>query len=118
MICNHSAIVYILRFKNHLNCFSAVVLGNGVYFALNASYSASDQYSPRDFNRNKRIYRCRVLTGEFCLGAQGMKVPPNKPGAASAHILYDSVVDNVKNPGIFVIFNDTQAYPEYLITFQ
>lgn len=95
-----------------------MVHGNGVYFAVNAFYSARDQSSPRDFNRNKRIYRCRVLTGEFCLGAQGMKVPPKKLGAASAHILYDSVVDNVKNPGVFVIFNDTQAYPEYLITFQ
>lgn len=97
-----------------------MVHGNGVYFAVNASYSARDQYSPRDFNRNKRIYRCRVLTGEFCQGAQGMKVPPNKPnpGAGTTHILYDSVVDNVRNPGIFVIFNDTQAYPEYLITFQ
>lgn len=99
---------------------NAVVHGNGVYFAVNASYSARDQYSPRDFNGNKRIYRCRVLTGEFCQGAQGMKVPPNKsnPGAGTTHILYDSVVDNVRNPGIFVIFNDTQAYPEYLITFQ
>lgn len=99
---------------------NAVVHGNGVYFAVNASYFARDQYSPRDFNGNKRIYRCRVLTGEFCQGAQGMKVPPNKPntGAGTTHILYDSVVDNVRNPGIFVIFNDTQAYPENLITFQ
>lgn len=95
-----------------------MVHGNGVYFAINAAYSARDTYSPRDYNNYKRVYRCRVLTGEYCQGAQGMKVPPNKPGAASTHILYDSVVDNLRNPGIFVIFNDTQAYPEYLITFQ
>lgn len=95
-----------------------MVYGDGVYFALNANYSASDTYSPRDFNNNKRVYRCRVLTGEYCKGVRGMKVPQNKPGASSTHILYDSVVDNPNNPGIFVIFNDTQAYPEYLITFQ
>lgn len=87
-----------------------MVYGTGVYFAINAAYSARDTYSPRDY--------CRVLTGEYCQGAQGMKVPPNKPGAASTHILFDSVVDNLINPGIFVIFNDSQAYPEYLITFQ
>lgn len=97
---------------------SAVVYGDGVYFASNANYSAGDTYSPRDFNNNKRVYRCRVLTGEFCRGTKGTKVPPNKPRAGSAHILFDSVVDNPTNPGIFVIFNDTQAYPEYLITFQ
>ena len=26
-------------------------------------------------------------------------------------------VDDVSNPTIFVIYDDTQAYPEYLITF-
>jgi poly [ADP-ribose] polymerase 10/14/15 len=32
-------------------------------------------------------------------------------------ILYDCVVDDIKNPLEFVIFNDTQAYPAYIITF-
>lgn len=95
-----------------------MVYGNGVYFATNASYSTRDMCSPRDFNGNKRVYRCRVLTGEFCQGVKGMKLPPNKSGAASNCSMYDSMVNNVKNPGIFVIFNDIQAYPEYLITFQ
>ncbi|XP_061194487.1 protein mono-ADP-ribosyltransferase PARP14-like [Saccostrea echinata] len=95
---------------------NATAYGNGVYFAVNASYSASSTYSPPDISGNRRVYRSRVLTGEYCPGRGGMKVPPNKPGGG--HILYDSVVDNTSNPGIFVIFNDTQAYPEYLITFQ
>lgn len=91
-----------------------MVYGTGIYFAINAAYSARDTYSPRDFNNYMRVYQCRVLTGDYCQGAQGMKAPPNK----STHILFDSVVDNLIYPGIFVIFNDTQAYPEYLITFQ
>lgn len=93
-----------------------MVYGIGVYFATNANYSARDTYSPRDFNSNKRVYRCRVLTGEYCQGTQWMKVPPNKP--SFMHLSYDSLVDNPSNPGLFVIFNDTQAYPEYMITFQ
>ena len=32
-------------------------------------------------------------------------------------VLYDCSVDNLQNPMEFHIFNDTQAYPEYLITF-
>ncbi|XP_062611964.1 protein mono-ADP-ribosyltransferase PARP14-like [Saccostrea cucullata] len=95
---------------------NATAYGNGVYFAVNASYSANSTYSPPDISGNRRVYRSRVLTGEYCQGRNGMKVPPNKP--SGGHILYDSVVDNPNNPGIFVIFNDTQAYPEYLITFQ
>ncbi len=31
--------------------------------------------------------------------------------------LFDSSTDNVNNPSMFIIFNDIQAYPEYLITF-
>ena len=44
-----------------------------------------------------------------------MIVPPYKDQAR--HILYDSVVDNVPNPQIFVIFHDALVYPEYLIVF-
>ncbi|KAJ8321016.1 hypothetical protein KUTeg_002603 [Tegillarca granosa] len=99
---------------------NAVVHGNGVYFAANAAYSCRTTYSPPDPSTGQRhIYQCKVLTGEFAQGQQGMRVPPNKPSTsgAASHILYDSVVDNVNSPGIFVIFNDTQAYPEYHIIF-
>lgn len=88
-----------------------------MYFALSASYSASDTYSSPDNQKHKRMYLCKVLTGEYTLGKSVMTVPPPKPGQQS-HILYDSVVNDVKNPSYFVIFNDTQCCPEYLITFK
>ena len=52
------------------------------------------------------------------MGKQGMRVPPQKPSGAASHALYDSVVNNVQNPSMFIIFNDTQAYPDYLVTFK
>ena len=89
-----------------------------MYFARDAEYSARDTYSPRDVNGYKYIYLARVLTGEFTRGSGGMLVPPPKNQTVNAHIAFDSVVDNVANPGIFVVFQDAQNYPEYLITFQ
>lgn len=94
---------------------SATYYGDGVYFAVNASYSCSNTYSRPDSNGLKRVYYCRVLTGEYTQGAKGMRVAPAKGGADST-ALYDSVVDRQTNPGMFVIFHDTQAYPEYLLS--
>ena len=32
--------------------------------------------------------------------------------------LYDSVVDNVSSPSMFIVFRDASVYPSYLITFK
>ncbi|XP_039613228.1 protein mono-ADP-ribosyltransferase PARP14-like [Polypterus senegalus] len=95
---------------------NAAAFGNGTYFAVDASYSASHTYSVPDASGNKHMYLCRVLTGVFTKGHGGLVVPPAKSNDPSD--LYDSVTDNVALPGMFVIFHDVQAYPEYLITFK
>jgi len=96
---------------------AAVVYGKGVYFANGFQYSGSNTYAvPDPMNGYKHVYQSRVLTGEFVVGNQNCIVPPAKPGGSA--IRYDSVVDNPAAPSIFVIFSDTQAYPEYLIIFK
>lgn len=95
---------------------NAACYGNGTYFAVNASYSANDTYSKPNPSGEKFMYLCRVLTGDYTLGQQHMIVPPTK-GTVSVE-MYDSVVDNVTKPTMFVIFHDTHACPEYLITFK
>ncbi|XP_052076128.1 protein mono-ADP-ribosyltransferase PARP14-like [Mytilus californianus] len=94
---------------------NATVYGNGVYFARDAAYSARGTYSPKDHNNQRHMYMCKVLTGEYTQGKQGLIVPPPK---GTSHILHDCVVDNPADPAIFVIFHDTQAYPEYLVLFE
>ncbi|XP_016340067.1 poly [ADP-ribose] polymerase 14-like isoform X4 [Sinocyclocheilus anshuiensis] len=89
--------------------------GNGTYFAVDPNYSAQG-YSAPDVNRHKRMYLARVLVGDFTQGKRGLPVPPAK--RSNSADLYNSVADNMSNPTMFVIFNDVQAYPEYLITFQ
>uniref|UniRef100_A0A1A8B2Y3 Poly [ADP-ribose] polymerase n=1 Tax=Nothobranchius furzeri TaxID=105023 RepID=A0A1A8B2Y3_NOTFU len=95
---------------------NATAYGKGTYFAVKASYSASTTYSRPAADGFQRMFLAKVLTGMFTQGQQGMKVPPplddRQPSSR-----YDSVVDNISSPGMFIVFHDDQAYPDYLITF-
>lgn len=61
------------------------------------------------------MFVCRVLAGEHTQGKSGLLRPPPKDGEDTC--LYDSCVDNVCNPSIFVIFEKHQVYPEYLLQY-
>uniref|UniRef100_A0A3B3RCE2 Poly [ADP-ribose] polymerase n=1 Tax=Paramormyrops kingsleyae TaxID=1676925 RepID=A0A3B3RCE2_9TELE len=95
----------------------STVYGQGVYFAVSSAVSVQDQYSPPNADGHKFVFVTKVLTGDFTKGNHDMKTTPLKEGSAMP-LRYHSVVDRVDSPTIFVIFNDTQAYPEYLITCQ
>ncbi|XP_078382167.1 protein mono-ADP-ribosyltransferase PARP15-like [Oculina patagonica] len=89
--------------------------GRGVYFARDASYSANAKYAG-GVAGSRHMYLARVLVGQYCLGNPSMITPPPKNPIIQT-VLYDSVVDNLANPTIFVVFFDSTCYPEYLITF-
>ncbi|XP_056340859.1 protein mono-ADP-ribosyltransferase PARP10 [Oenanthe melanoleuca] len=94
---------------------NATLYGLGVYFAARAAVSARDRYSPPGAAGTKFIFMAKVLTGEFTAGRPGLRAPPLREGAGVPR-RFHSVVDDPRRPEIFVIFNDTQAYPQYLIT--
>ncbi|XP_057553363.1 protein mono-ADP-ribosyltransferase PARP14 [Hippopotamus amphibius kiboko] len=96
---------------------NATAFGKGTYFAVNASYSASDTYSRPDANGKKHVYYVRVLTGYYTVGNRSLIVPPLKDPQNPTDS-YDTVTDCMQNPNLFVVFYDYQAYPEYLITFR
>ena len=98
--------------------FTGNAYGDGVYFAVDASYSANSRYSPKDSSGYSYMFYSQVLTGEYCDGSGGMKVPPMKGDPKNQIIHYDSTVDNENSPTIFVVYYDTQAYPQYLVTFK
>jgi len=79
------------------------------------SYSARREYSRPDSHGVKYVFQCRVLTGAFVVGRRDMIEPPQRPDTKCR---YDSVTDDANNPKIFVVFKDTQAYPEYLVSFK
>lgn len=103
-----------LTLLSHLSCPVGTLYGQGVYFAKRASLSVLDRYSPPNTEGHKAVFVARVLTGDYGQGARGLKAPPLR---ASGQVLrYDSAVDCLQQPRIFVIFHDTQALPTHLIT--
>ncbi|XP_049423907.1 protein mono-ADP-ribosyltransferase PARP14-like isoform X1 [Epinephelus fuscoguttatus] len=103
------------RFDRSYAGAHAAAFGKGVYFAVNAEYSARG-FSPADASGLKRLYVARVLTGRYTVGKSSMKATP--PRGSDPTDCFDSLVNNQQQPTIFVIFHDDQAYPEYLITFK
>ena len=93
---------------------NATRYGKGVYFARDASYSTF--FSSPDTDGVQSMFLARVVVGEYTLGVQDARTPAERD--ATTHALYDSTVDNVRDPSIFVTYNDGQAYPEYLIKFK
>ena len=63
------------------------------------------------------MFLAKVLTGDYVQGCAEMRSPPEKWSNGEERHLYDSVVDNLNCPDIFVVFKDSSVYPSYLITF-
>lgn len=104
----------------------------GSYFARDAKYSSKFCHStPKHYTTlqkhcmptpifastpaHKTMFLARVLVGEYALGRAVYCRPPSKD--TSFTNFYDSCVDDLNNPKIFVIFDSNQIYPEYLIEF-
>jgi poly [ADP-ribose] polymerase 10/14/15 len=93
-----------------------VAFGRGVYFARDSQYSSHPTYSEPDKNSIQYMFLCRVAVGDWCKGVNEQLTPNSKPN--NPFELFDSTVDNASNPSIFVIYHDSQAYPEYLLSFK
>ncbi|XP_062374609.1 protein mono-ADP-ribosyltransferase PARP12-like [Sardina pilchardus] len=85
--------------------------GEGSYFARDAKYS--NQFTDKQGRRS--MFMCRILVGDFTAGRPDYIVPPYK---VEQLVAFDSCVDKVDDPNIFVIFEKNQIYPEYLIQYE
>ncbi|KAK7909910.1 hypothetical protein WMY93_014594 [Mugilogobius chulae] len=104
-------------FNRRFSGQNATAYGQGTYFALDARYSAQPTYSKPAADGTQLMFLARVLTGLYTLGHKDMRVPPPRD-PLNPHERYDSVVDNMDQPNMFIVFHDNQAYPDYLITFK
>ena len=68
-------------------------------------------------DKSFNMYVAKVLVGKSTKGYKNMRVLPKRNDPSNPELWYDSAVDNIENPLIFVTFDDHQCYPEYLVTF-
>uniref|UniRef100_A0A672SNF7 Poly [ADP-ribose] polymerase n=1 Tax=Sinocyclocheilus grahami TaxID=75366 RepID=A0A672SNF7_SINGR len=85
--------------------------GKGSYFARDAKYSHS--YTKGSGTRS--MFVCRILVGSYTKGESSYLRPPSKDGGDT--VFYDSCVNDVFDPSVFVVFEKHQIYPEYLIEY-
>uniref|UniRef100_F6TWC3 Poly [ADP-ribose] polymerase n=1 Tax=Monodelphis domestica TaxID=13616 RepID=F6TWC3_MONDO len=76
--------------------------GKGIYFAKEASSSHNNHKSSA---KKKIMFVAQVLVGIMAEGKETHR-PPEL-----------TIVDNINNPSIFVIFDSHQVYPEYVIEY-
>ncbi|XP_074973607.1 protein mono-ADP-ribosyltransferase PARP12-like isoform X2 [Phalacrocorax aristotelis] len=86
--------------------------GKGSYFARDASYS-HDYCSSH--NGRYSMFVALVLVGDFVEGKPEYVRPPLR--ARDSNRLYDSCVNDLTDPSIFVIFEKHQIYPAYILEY-
>lgn len=94
----------------------ATMFGQGSYFARKAVYSHN--FSKRSPNGVHYMFLAKVLTGKFTVGNPSMRRPPPLNPRDASSDLFDSCVDNWMDPQIFVIFNDDQSYPYFIVQYE
>ncbi|XP_019967647.2 protein mono-ADP-ribosyltransferase TIPARP-like [Paralichthys olivaceus] len=90
--------------------------GLGSYFAIAASLS--NAYSSRvGHDEVRHMFLAKVLVGKASEGRSNYRRPPPLC-PTTKHLLYDTCVDNMDNPTMFVVFDSCQCYPYYLIKYK
>lgn len=107
-ICKHN-------FDWRVNGKNGTAYGQGSYFAVNSS--KSDWYAKEDNKRSQFMFVAKVLAGSYTEGKPCYQRPPSKNPWDPESDLYDSCVDKMSSPSIFVIFQNDQLYPEYIIEY-
>ncbi|KAM4747510.1 protein mono-ADP-ribosyltransferase TIPARP-like [Rhinophrynus dorsalis] len=90
--------------------------GQGCYFATTSSYC--HRYSTSSTSGHHFMFLAKVLVGHPAVGNASFRRPPPKKPKDPASPLYDSCVSRSKDPDIFVLFDNDQFYPYYLIKYQ
>ena len=63
------------------------------------------------------MFLSKVLTGVYTKGKGDMVVPPLR-NTSQKKVRFDSVVDNMGKPNMYIVFYDHRAYAEYLVQYR
>lgn len=91
--------------------------GAGIYFARDAQYVAQAPYEVRCKSGERQILLCLVETGMPCQASPDHVGPRCLLPFRHLKHRYNSTVDSISNPEIFVVQNGNQALPAYVITY-
>ncbi|XP_015231143.1 PREDICTED: poly [ADP-ribose] polymerase 11 [Cyprinodon variegatus] len=86
--------------------------GFGSYFATKA-FTSHSYTEAMNSDEPGYMFLAKVLVGSVCLGKHHYRRPPDSKG----HV-YDTCVDKMHSPEIFVVFDSCQCYPYYLIKYK
>ena len=84
--------------------------GKGNYFARDAVYSQT-------YTDSRTMFVVRVLAGDVAAGNANLVKPPPRTATDPYGETYDSCVNDVNDPAIYVTFEFGQSYPAYLIQY-
>lgn len=62
------------------------------------------------------MFLCQVMVGDYALGKPDYSRPPFKDEKKT--VSFDSCVDDLAQPSLYVIFESNQTYPEFLIKYK
>ncbi|GCB85825.1 hypothetical protein scyTo_0026488, partial [Scyliorhinus torazame] len=107
-ICKHN-------FDPRVSGRHATLYGQGSYFARKSSYS--HRYAQRSEEGVHYMFLSKVLVGRHTLGKPSLRRPPPlDPGDPSSD-LFNSCVDSVTDPRIFVLFDNDQCFPYFVVEY-
>uniref|UniRef100_A0A665VBY7 Poly [ADP-ribose] polymerase n=1 Tax=Echeneis naucrates TaxID=173247 RepID=A0A665VBY7_ECHNA len=105
------------NFDPRLAGINGVSFGFGTYFATTAAYS--NTFSVRMSSAQlHHMFLAKVLVGKKSVGRHKYRRPPPLDPMTKQYRLYDSCVDSIDKPSIFVVFDSCQCYPYYLIKYK
>ncbi|XP_077329685.1 protein mono-ADP-ribosyltransferase TIPARP-like [Lithobates pipiens] len=113
---NHIEAIFNQNFDPRVSGKNGTVYGKGSYFAKDASYSHT--YAPASPEGHHFMFLAKVLVGRTTLGNNSYTRPPPLDEECASSLLYDSCVNKAKDPTIFIIFDNDQFYPYFIIKYQ
>ena len=111
MIIGQNFIILVSTYGHgcHFYCKAKDIDRTATLLAKNLQMTSIGMRHPTSFESPVRyLFVCKVLVGNYTLGDSSMTCPPD----------YDSLVDNISSPEIFVTCHDSQVLPEYLIAYR
>ena len=96
--------------------------GRGNYFAIGdftgcmRAHEYAKKTAELSFTKNHCVFLNRIAVGCYKVGSMDNNFVHYDPQGSDGE-LFDSFVDNLRDPSIFVIPENTRAYPAYLITY-